>query len=118
MIIMRKLLYCLVTLFVTSGIVAEEFMKGQNVVSQLKLRASYGVSGNEFILQANYSDLGGAMQIMKPGYPLGSFNVYRWKGFDENGANLYLKKDGTLKTRYSPTRISGWKTLHSSNSRT
>lgn len=56
------------------------------------------LAGNEFILQANYSDLGGAMQIMKPGCPLGSFYVYQWKGYDENGANLYLKNDGTLTT--------------------
>ena len=77
------------------------------VVWEMGFNAAYihnevvDLAGNEFILQANYSDLGGAMQIMKPGYPLGSFNVYRWKGFDENGANLYLKKDGTLTT--SPT---------------
>ena len=56
------------------------------------------LAGNDFILQANYSDLGGALQVMKPGYPLGSFYVYRWKGFDEKGANLYIKKDGTLTT--------------------
>ena len=56
------------------------------------------LAGNDFILQANYSDLGGAMQIMKPGYPLGSFYVYQWQGFDDKGANLYLKKDGTLTT--------------------
>ena len=78
-----------------------------SVVWEMGFNAAYihnevvDLAGNEFILQANYSDLGGAMQIMKPGYPLGSFNVYRWKGFDENGANLYLKKDGTLTT--SPT---------------
>ena len=77
------------------------------VVWEMGFNAAYihnevvDLAGNEFILQANYSDLGGAMQIMKPGYPLGSFNVYRWKGFDENGANLYLKKDGSLTT--SPT---------------
>ncbi len=59
------------------------------------------LAGNDFILTANYSDLGGAMQIMKPGYPIGSFYVYQWKGFDENGANLYMKKDGSLTT--SPT---------------
>lgn len=59
------------------------------------------LAGNDFVLSANYSDLGGAMQIMKPGYPLGSFYVYQWKGFDENGANLYQKADGTLTT--SPT---------------
>lgn len=59
------------------------------------------LAGNDFVLSANYSDLGGAMQIMKPGYPLGSFYVYQWKGFDENGANLYQKADGILTT--SPT---------------
>ncbi|MBE6216545.1 MAG: TonB-dependent receptor [Bacteroidales bacterium] len=78
-----------------------------SVVWEMGFNAAYihnevvDLAGNEFILQANYSDLGGAMQIMKPNYPLGSFNVYRWKGFDEKGANLYLKKDGTLTT--SPT---------------
>lgn len=56
------------------------------------------LAGNDFILQANYSDLGGAMQIMKPGCPLGSFYVYQWQGFDDKGANLYLKKDSTLTT--------------------
>ncbi len=56
------------------------------------------LAGNEFILQANYSDLGGAMQIMKPGYPLGSFYVYQWNGFDDKGANTYLKKDGSTTT--------------------
>lgn len=56
------------------------------------------LAGNDFVLNANYSDLGGAMQIMKPGYPLGSFYVYRWKGFDEHGANLYQKADGSLTT--------------------
>lgn len=56
------------------------------------------LAGNDFVLTANYSDLGGSMQIMKPGYPLGSFYVYQWKGFDENGANLYQKADGSLTT--------------------
>ena len=52
------------------------------------------LAGSDFVLTANYSDLGGAMQIMKPGYPMGSFYVYQWKGFDEKGANLYQKADG------------------------
>lgn len=74
------------------------------VVWETGINASYihneviDLAGNEFILQANYSDLGGALQIMKPGYPLGSFYVYRWNGFDEDGANLYVKKDGTVTT--------------------
>lgn len=59
------------------------------------------LAGNDFVLTANYSNLGGPMQIMKPGYPLGSFYVYEWLGFDEKGANLYRKADGSLTT--SPT---------------
>lgn len=59
------------------------------------------LAGSDFVLTANYSDLGGAMQIMKPGYPMGSFYVYQWKGFDDKGANLYQKADGSLTT--SPT---------------
>ena len=56
------------------------------------------LAGDDFHLTANYSDLGGEMQIMKPGYPLGSFYVYDWAGFDEHGANLYCKADGSLTT--------------------
>ncbi len=59
------------------------------------------LAGNDFVLSANYSDLGGPMQIMKPGYPLGSFYVYDWVGFNDEGANLYRKADGSLTT--SPT---------------
>lgn len=56
------------------------------------------LAGNDFVLTSNYSDLGGAMSIMKPGYPLGSFYVYDWVGFNDEGANLYRKADGTLTT--------------------
>ncbi len=59
------------------------------------------LAGNDFVLTSNYSDLGGPMQIMKPGYPLGSFYVYDWVGFNDEGANLYRKADGSLTT--SPT---------------
>lgn len=59
------------------------------------------------------------MQIMKPGYALGSFYVYEWQGFDETGANLYRKADGSLTTNptssdlvikghASPTWTFGW----------
>ncbi|KAA4073177.1 TonB-dependent receptor [Bacteroides ovatus] len=56
------------------------------------------LGGEDFVLSANYSDLGGPLQIMKPGYPMGSFYVYQWKGFDDKGANLYQKADGSLTT--------------------
>ena len=56
------------------------------------------LAGDDFVLTANYSDLGGPLQIMKPGYPMGSFYVYQWKGFDDKGTNLYQKADGSLTT--------------------
>ena len=74
------------------------------VTWETSLNASYvknevaDLAGDDFVLTANYSDLGGPMQIMKPGYPMGSFFVYQWKGFDDKGANLYQKADGSLTT--------------------
>ena len=77
------------------------------------------LAGNDFVLTANYSDLGGPMQIMKPGYPLGSFYVYEWLAFDEAGANLYRKADGgtttaptsedlVIRGNASPRWLAGW----------
>ena len=74
------------------------------VTWETSLNASYvknevaDFAGDDFVLTANYSDLGGPLQIMKPGYPMGSFYVYQWKGFDDKGANLYQKADGSLTT--------------------
>lgn len=74
------------------------------VTWETSLNASYvknevaDLAGDDFVLTANYSDLGGPMQITKPGYPMGSFYVYQWKGFDDKGANLYQKADGSLTT--------------------
>ena len=74
------------------------------VTWKTSLNASYvknevaDLAGDDFVLTANYSDLGGPLQIMKPGYPMGSFYVYQWKGFDDKGANLYQKADGSLTT--------------------
>lgn len=74
------------------------------VTWETSLNASYvknevaDLAGDDFVLTANYSDLGGPMQIMKPGYPMGTFYVYQWKGFDDKGANLYQKADGSLTT--------------------
>lgn len=74
------------------------------VTWETSLNASYvknevaDLAGDDFVLTANYGDLGGPMQIMKPGYPMGSFYVYQWKGFDDKGANLYQKADGSLTT--------------------
>lgn len=96
-----------------------------NVTWETTFNASYiknevvDLAGNDFVLTANYSDLGGPLQIMKPGYALGSFYVYEWQGFDDKGANLYKKADGTLTTaptsadlvikgHASPTWTFGW----------
>lgn len=74
------------------------------VTWETSLNASYvknevaDLAGDDFVLTANYSDLGGPLQIMKAGYPMGSFYVYQWKGFDDKGANLYQKADGSLTT--------------------
>ena len=74
------------------------------VTWETSLNASYvknevaDLAGDDFVLTANYSDLGGPLQIMKPGYPMGSFYVYQWKGVDDKGANLYQKADGSLTT--------------------
>lgn len=74
------------------------------VTWETSLNASYvknevaDLAGDDFVLTANYSDLGGPLQIMKPGYPMGSFYVYQWEGFDDKGANLYQKADGSLTT--------------------
>ena len=74
------------------------------VTWETSLNASYvknevaDLAGDDFVLTANYSNLGGPLQIMKPGYPMGSFYVYQWKGFDDKGANLYQKADGSLTT--------------------
>ncbi|MDB0715225.1 TonB-dependent receptor [Bacteroides xylanisolvens] len=74
------------------------------VTWETSLNASYvknevaDLAGDDFVLTANYSDLGGPLQIMKPGYPMGSFYVYQWKGFNDKGANLYQKADGSLTT--------------------
>ena len=74
------------------------------VTWETSLNASYvknevaDLAGDDFVLTANYSDLGGPLQIMKPGYPMGSFYVYQWKGLDDKGANLYQKADGSLTT--------------------
>lgn len=77
------------------------------------------LAGNDFVLTANYSDLGGPMQIMKPGYSLGSFYVYEWLAFDEAGANIYRKADGgtttaptsedlVIRGNASPRWLAGW----------
>lgn len=59
------------------------------------------LAGQDFILDATYSNYGGSMQILKPGYPYGSFYLYQWEGFNDEGANLYKTADGNLTT--SPT---------------
>ncbi len=92
---------------------------------ETSLNASYvqnkivDLAGDEEIKTAYRSDLGGYMQIMKVGHPYGSFFLYPMKGFDQQGAYLYEKADGTLTTsptgddqrimgKCSPTWTFGW----------
>ena len=85
------------------------------VTWETSLNASYvknevaDLAGDDFVLTANYSDLGGPLQIMKPGYPMGSFYVYQWKGFDDKGANLYQKADGSPKWTVGWNNTVTWK---------
>lgn len=89
------------------GITAYPLKEGGAVDWETSFNGSYlkneivDLAGQDFILDAVYSNYGGAMQIMKPGYPYGSFYLYQWEGFNEKGANLYKAADGTLTT--SPT---------------
>jgi hypothetical protein len=43
-------------------------------------------------------DSGGQSSILMPGYPVGSFYLYQWKEFDEEGANHYLNANNILTT--------------------
>jgi TonB-linked SusC/RagA family outer membrane protein len=73
---------------------------------ETSLNASYvkneivDLAGNDFIVGDNRTDYGGGpIQIMQVGYPLGSFYLYKWKGFNSQGANLYERTaDGSLTT--------------------
>ncbi len=88
------------------GITAYPLSKGP-ITWETNFNATYvkneivSLAGEEYILDATYSNYGGSMQIMKPGYPYGSFYLYQWEGFDDKGANLYRAADGSLTT--SPT---------------
>ena len=55
------------------------------------------ISDDMFILQGG-DGLLGVSSIVEPGKPLGSFYLFVSDGFDENGANLYRRADGTKTT--------------------
>ena len=54
------------------------------------------LAGQDYIIEDEGNTTYGSSLIMKPGYPRGSFYLYKWAGFDDGGANLYEKLDGTL----------------------
>jgi TonB-linked SusC/RagA family outer membrane protein len=76
---------------------------------ETSLNASYvkntivDLAGNDILLGENNTGYGGGpIQAMQVGYPMGSFYLYKWKGFNSTGANLYERlADGSLTT--SPT---------------
>ncbi|MDR3262621.1 MAG: TonB-dependent receptor [Tannerella sp.] len=43
----------------------------------------------------------GALFVLQVGKPIGTFYLNEWAGFDENGANLYVTKDGSKTTSYN-----------------
>lgn len=73
---------------------------------ETSLNASYlkneviDLAGDDFIIGDNYTGFGGGpIEIKKVGYPLGSFYLYKWKNFNDQGANLYERtSDGSLTT--------------------
>lgn len=73
---------------------------------ETSLTASYiknkivNLAGSDYITGESFTGYGGGpMQIMKVGYPLGSFYLYNWKAFNNEGANLYERlSDGSLTT--------------------
>ena len=56
------------------------------------------LAGEDRIFQENVSTYGGFYQILQPGYPMGTFYLYHWEGFDDQGANLYRSASGGLTT--------------------
>lgn len=73
---------------------------------ETSLNASYvkneiiDLAGDDAIIGDNYTGLGGGpIDIKKVGYPLGTFYLYKWKNFNNQGANLYERtSDGSLTT--------------------
>ncbi|HCC85552.1 MAG TPA: SusC/RagA family protein [Porphyromonadaceae bacterium] len=58
------------------------------------------LAGSDFIVGENNTSIGGGpIEIMKVGYPIGSFYLYEWQNFNNQGANLYKRQsDGSLTT--------------------
>jgi len=54
------------------------------------------MGGLEYLLVANGSTYGGYMQIIQVGYPITSYWLWDWAGFDDEGCNLYRTKNGDL----------------------
>ena len=73
---------------------------------ETSLNASYlknkiiDLAGSDFIVGENYTSIGGGpIQIKKVGYPIGSFYLYDWANFNDQGANLYKhQSNGSLTT--------------------
>lgn len=73
---------------------------------ETSLNASYlknkiiDLAGSDFIVGENYTSIGGGpIQIKKVGYPIGSFYLYEWANFNDQGANLYKhQSNGSLTT--------------------
>ena len=54
------------------------------------------LGGEERILGPSDTTYGGVQTITQPGYPLRTFYMYPWAGFDDQGRNLYIEENGDL----------------------
>ena len=52
------------------------------------------LAGEPFIYYETRSNIGGTYQIHMPGKPIGTFYLYDWTGFDDQGRNLYRTASG------------------------
>jgi len=80
---------------------ADPFRNSGDFSWETTLTASYtnnkivDLAGLEYIIPDNSSSRRQSMFIMKPGLPMGTFFIHDWTGFDERGANVYRKLDGS-----------------------
>jgi TonB-dependent starch-binding outer membrane protein SusC len=77
-------------------------VRNANFQWQCSLNASYNknkiinLAGEDYIIpDESRTDPFTCAYIMKPGHPVGTYYLWKWLGFDDEGANLYRTTDGT-----------------------
>jgi len=56
------------------------------------------MGGEELIIHATQTNIGGSMMGFKLGYPVNSFYLQQFVGYNDKGSSLYLKADGSTTT--------------------